>query len=505
MQEHRRLTQKGQVMPMTVIFIVAVILALWVMYDSGSVMSDKIRLQNTADNVAYSTATLVSRDLNFIAYTNRGLVANQIGIAQMVGVSSWAASIEQLFANLNTIFQNTPFGAFSGGALTAATAVSNFIDEFAEFMIDRNNDFSDGITRAQSIFHGAIVLQIPDMARDVADRNEPDAYALLSVGAYSFSEAASVVEQFNEQIGAQYQRHATSDDSEDARLENSRYRDLEGVVLGSRGQFTRNRSYEWELPFTVPLLYETQKYGGNEFFRYEDPSDEKYRWDWTAMETVSFRFIHCGIDGCEKGPEVPLTWGAAHALDEDEASDFSDYGLIESNRRAKHLWGQGTWRNSASATLLNTSPASSEVTGGKDHINHRIASSAALRPFYEFRSNDIIDTGPEIIALYAKDEGRVNSQNSIMTAGGGVVATDIDTDRDGGLASNRLGAIAKAQPYYARPTDLDGWRRRDNRIEHGSLYNPYWQTRLIELSNAEKLAATEIIGGVVLTNNGGSR
>ena len=72
--------QCGQVMPLTAVFIVVLLLALWVMYDSGELMSDKIRLQNTADNVAFSTAALVARDLNFIAYTNRGMVANQVGI-----------------------------------------------------------------------------------------------------------------------------------------------------------------------------------------------------------------------------------------------------------------------------------------------------------------------------------------------------------------------------------------------------------------------------------------
>ena len=68
--------QKGQVMPMTAILIVAVLLSLWAMYDSGQLMTERMKLQNTADNVAYSGSALVARDLNYTAHTNRAMVAN---------------------------------------------------------------------------------------------------------------------------------------------------------------------------------------------------------------------------------------------------------------------------------------------------------------------------------------------------------------------------------------------------------------------------------------------
>ena len=70
-------------MPLTVIFIGAVLLSLWIMFDSGRIQTEKIKLQNTANNAAYSSATLAARDFNFAAYTNRAMVANQVAIGDL--------------------------------------------------------------------------------------------------------------------------------------------------------------------------------------------------------------------------------------------------------------------------------------------------------------------------------------------------------------------------------------------------------------------------------------
>src|SRR5690606_2686661 len=50
---------------------------------------EKIKLQNTADAAAYSAAVAEARDYNFSAYTNRAMVANQVAVAQFVGMTSW--------------------------------------------------------------------------------------------------------------------------------------------------------------------------------------------------------------------------------------------------------------------------------------------------------------------------------------------------------------------------------------------------------------------------------
>ena len=149
----------------------------------------------------------------------------------------------------------------------------------------------------------------------------------------------------------------------------------------------------------------------------------------------------------------------------------------------------------SAARLLLGSPAYSQTVGGKDHVNHDLAYVEGLREFYEFRADAPPEAGPAIIALYVKDAVDIDSQSRLIEGGGGRVASDLDTDARGGLAAGRIGAVAKAQPYYARPSDLADWRRADRRVELGNLYNPYWQPRLVDLTDAEKTTATAIVSG----------
>lgn len=77
-----------------------VILALFTMFSMGMQSIEKIRLQNTADAAAYSASVAEARDYNFSAYTNRAMIANQVAVAQFVGLTSWMRNMSA-FANAN--------------------------------------------------------------------------------------------------------------------------------------------------------------------------------------------------------------------------------------------------------------------------------------------------------------------------------------------------------------------------------------------------------------------
>ena len=507
---------------MTLIFIVVVILGMWVMYDAGIVMREKIRIQNTADNVAYSTATLVARDLNFIAYTNRGMAANQAAIGQMVGLSSWAAMMEQFATNIDTAANFfPPAKPFTSTIKEGATASADAMDDFARQMIRLNEYTIDGLTAAQWAFHNATLVAVAEFSKDVAEMNDPLAESVMEEGDYSFPEAGYLVAEWNENIGPQFELEKLSDDSPEALKSHQRFQEFDEVVKGARDRFTRRRSYEWGPPFTNPYPrlhggdWESRKYGGSDFFRGVDESEDTYKWDWAGMETAGLYLRNCYPRPDPPGVEIectswagdfPWTWGAAHVLDESagEATFFNygdprfpDYDDYADGRKRSHRsrWGKGAWRNPYSAAILLTSVEPNPYSG--DHVQHKLMNIEGLRSFYAFRedgSDDYqMDTGPAIIALYVKNEADLVNQSKTIEGRGGTVHDDLDADRHGGLLNQRLGGVAKAEPYFARPTDLTGWARADRQFEHGSLYNPFWQARLVELTDAEKLAATAII------------
>jgi len=88
--------QSGQSSVFVIVFLGITILSLVFLYKAGKLTSEKMELQNAADGVAYSVAILEARDLNFMAYTNRAMVANEVAIGQAVGLASWPRHWESI-------------------------------------------------------------------------------------------------------------------------------------------------------------------------------------------------------------------------------------------------------------------------------------------------------------------------------------------------------------------------------------------------------------------------
>jgi hypothetical protein len=63
--------------------------ALFFLFNVGQLTQEKTKLVNTSDAVAYSAGVMNARAMNFAAYTNRALVANELAIAQAVSLASW--------------------------------------------------------------------------------------------------------------------------------------------------------------------------------------------------------------------------------------------------------------------------------------------------------------------------------------------------------------------------------------------------------------------------------
>ncbi len=53
-----------------------------------------MEMQNAADAIAYSISLSEARDLNFAAYLNRAMVANEVAIGQLMGLASWAQLVK---------------------------------------------------------------------------------------------------------------------------------------------------------------------------------------------------------------------------------------------------------------------------------------------------------------------------------------------------------------------------------------------------------------------------
>src|SRR5258706_42195 len=91
--------QRGQTLVLFLGFAAALVSVLLVAFNSGQTTNAKMRAMNAADAAAYSGAVWQARTLNFQAYTNRAMVANEVAIAQSVSLRSWVSYVNNFINN----------------------------------------------------------------------------------------------------------------------------------------------------------------------------------------------------------------------------------------------------------------------------------------------------------------------------------------------------------------------------------------------------------------------
>ncbi|EPJ47033.1 MAG: hypothetical protein OFPII_16060 [Osedax symbiont Rs1] len=95
--------QSGQAIVLVLLLTVIGVIGAISLLSTGILSSEKMQLQNAADATAYSVSVLEARDLNYGAYINRAMVANEVAIGQMVSLHSWMIMLESEPKNLNLL------------------------------------------------------------------------------------------------------------------------------------------------------------------------------------------------------------------------------------------------------------------------------------------------------------------------------------------------------------------------------------------------------------------
>ncbi|MEM9174052.1 MAG: hypothetical protein AAGC67_02370 [Myxococcota bacterium] len=162
-------------MVLVVLLLPAVLIALFMVFSSAKLTTSKMEVQNAADAAAFSVSTLEARDLNFMAYTNRAMIANDVGIAQMVALTSWAVSLVSVPGQLDVINRNAcPRAGAVGGAICSAifTGLSTYYRTIGNVYLRGMQVLNPLVVRglnginhlvysnAQKIYHGATVYLV---------------------------------------------------------------------------------------------------------------------------------------------------------------------------------------------------------------------------------------------------------------------------------------------------------------------------------------------------------
>ncbi len=254
----RRHAQAGQAIVFIVAMLPVIFLSILVVYNTAVSTREKMKLQNTADATTYSASVLTARSLNYLAYTNRAMAANEASIATIASVQTSMGTFITSAANIqegrviakgfeglrNLERARLPivgpiFALRYGINLLQAERLQRTADRIAGFVepaskplqvgADVLRVLNQGISASQVAMLASTVAQLPQVIKDVLLANDPDATvppgetAILAtkfvadLGLYlkSYHQSASGPfddEEFNEVLRFAHAAQATRDD-----------------------------------------------------------------------------------------------------------------------------------------------------------------------------------------------------------------------------------------------------------------------------------------------------
>ncbi len=475
---HLSTAEKGQALPLGLAFIAAATLLMLVVFNTGQIASEKTQVANAADAAVYSGLVWQARSLNFQAYTNRAMVANQVSIAQMVSLGSWTNYGRISARNLDTAIGWVPVIApFTEALLQGMEVIESVVQVVAEVAIPIIDGTNSVLSVAQEAVYNASYIATPEVVSAVVKAND-SRYSAAST--YSIAAGLHNAEAWNSLSVKQ------SDESGLARKAN--------VINRSLDEFSGNRGWN-KLP---GLPRRVQVTPVDRFMIIKEGTTRLAQsgteWEWRGKDGLSIHWEHykCSIrKGCRwKRQEIPMGWGSNYAEGDGACSGGACSSLFASNRWAEYL-------SDAEAEDL------SGYSGVKTYRSLKDLSSANRDPRLVLRVEVDVDDSDIRTAEQITQVGSANA-----TAGGlrkGLESGLFHTDDT--YASDAIASISAGEVFFERPVITAGELRvagsSEPVTEYANLFNPYWDVRLIELSTQERQAAwllrsPELIEGAVV-------
>jgi len=169
---------------MTLILAVVMVLGGLSLYRAGRMTANKMELQNAADAMAYGVSTVEARDLNFAAYTNRAIIANEVAIGQAIGMASWAyhwKSIGDFLLEYNKFLSGPTLGISNAilPPMAAPFQISGgvfvtIMRAYAKAMTAVNHNINKIYGISQQIYHLASVVNTLGLLDKAVKDNAPD-------------------------------------------------------------------------------------------------------------------------------------------------------------------------------------------------------------------------------------------------------------------------------------------------------------------------------------------
>ncbi|MBW8843562.1 MAG: hypothetical protein JF607_01135 [Burkholderiales bacterium] len=434
-------------------------------FNTGQVIVGKERAVNAADAAALAGATAEARLLNLMAYANRGVIANEVFLAQLLSMESWVQYLGRTSENieilLDIISLFPPAAAFAQPAAQVMDKVAMVADKAHTGLQKGINVYipvlevaKTGIKAAEGAIRVGGGLLAGDAARNLVKANRTDFNGRFDPGV-AVADAGLLKELTFVQNNTDWVNFTKLYDG------NNRG-DAKYILEQSLDKFTANRPGAFWLNLSIPLVAGMEKKGGSKLQGYDR---------WESEDTLEM-WQQCGVKKCWE----PIGWGRANA-----DKNGNSGGTWSPSRSAQDLaqGNGGTHSKWTGVPSLYDIANKSTKTGERENLGLDFVVAVA-RP----GANDFTTT-------------KLAMDNVASTS----VAGSADLPLKQRASQNT--AFAKARVFFERPRrgltndfTASGLWRPDQAKEYGSLYSPYWQARLRDISAGEKVA---LLGAMGLT------
>ncbi|MGM0905777.1 MAG: pilus assembly protein TadG-related protein [Pseudomonadota bacterium] len=301
---------KGQTLILMVGVLLLVSLLLFAVTDMGKHARRQWYLQSVADNASYSAAVAMSRQMNFLALTNRALIGNQVAIAQWVGLASYLAMLDRTADNLEAATSFIPYlGQITRALSTVIARIEEGFEQVVKTLIRFQSAVIQGISAAQRLLDASFAIELPLLIQDIVSKHSEN----LSWEAYQ----GGGIAPFPSLWWRKTEVRNTKNENES--------KELEELTLKSLDPFSKSRGYDWVNVFTHKIV----KRGGTELSRNRNGG-----WDWHALDSVSLHGRRWFIGSFKE--QLPLGWGAK-AQDQRRYHRSNYGGAFRSNSMSSRL------------------------------------------------------------------------------------------------------------------------------------------------------------------------
>ncbi|MHA6909448.1 Tad domain-containing protein [Ralstonia pseudosolanacearum] len=447
------LRQRGQVLVWTLATAAACVAVFLAVYGVGQANIEKQKVVNTADAAVYSAAMVEARTLNFEAYANRSIVANEVVIAQLVTMDSWLRYMGRTADNIGTILQFVPYANVIGRALKQAANVINRLAQSLPPFVAVQQGIVTGLTLAREAAHVATYETAIETAIAVVKSNATTFRGRSdTIPVITPLGMAALVK--NEKSWMDFTKLYAKNDRANAA----------DVIKRSRDRFSGDDERRGGPLTNINLLFTgiEKTSGGTHLVGYDrwEAQDTLDTWRWT-------------IKG--RKYDIPVGWGRATASKNGERG----------NR----------WNVPGNANGL-AYRSTDQIKGwlGIPEIRDVVDRKATYDPELDAKAKKAPNSLTFLIEV-AKNRTDVPFASSMgmNKAPTGTTTGPGSPDLNEKLAGDRIGAVSKALVYFKRPSlkndvTARSFFRDDGAHEYGSIYNPYWQARLTDVSVVEKEA-----------------